>query len=59
MKVKATLKQGQYGFVGGERRYNNDEFEVSKSDFSESWMIPIKPEKPKRPLKRNAKEGGE
>jgi hypothetical protein len=35
MKVKAKLKQGQYGFVGGERRYNDDEFEVNDSDFSE------------------------
>jgi len=59
MKVKAKLKQGQYGFVGGERRYNDDEFEVNDSDFSELWMIPIEPEKPKRPLKRKAKEGGE
>ena len=39
MKVQAT----KLGFVGGQKRYVGDEFDVDKQAFSDKWMKRIEP----------------
>lgn len=62
MKVKAKFAHGKFGFYGGERRYDGDEFELEdKKHFSEKWMIEVKA-KPGRkkadPVVENEAEAG-
>ena len=52
MKVKAKFAQpNKFGFYGGERRYNGDEFDVDPKFFSEKWMVKLEEDKPKRSRK--------
>jgi hypothetical protein len=44
MKVQAT----KLGFVGGQKRYVDDVFEVDKTAYSDKWMKPIAPNPKKR-----------
>ena len=52
MKVKAKFAQpNKFGFYGGERRYNGDEFDVDPNFFSKKWRVKLEEDKPKRSRK--------
>lgn len=54
MKVQAKGADGKMsGFYGNQRRYPGDVFEIDPKAFSESWMVKLEEDKPKR--KRKAK----
>jgi hypothetical protein len=56
MKVKAKLPHDKFGFYGGVRRYNGDQFALTDAKhFSEKWMVK---EDAKSPLSMKSKEGG-
>lgn len=71
MRVKAKFPANKFGFYGGKRRYNGDEFVLaSDAHFSEKWMISLElpkdadeVEKPRRGRKPKeaieAEEGAE
>jgi hypothetical protein len=49
MKVKAKFVNGKFGFYGGMRRRNGDEFVLTDpSHFSKLWMESLEEEKPRR-----------
>lgn len=48
MKVRAKFSAGKYGFLGGQRRYDGDIFDIEPNQFSESWMVKLDDDKPKR-----------
>lgn len=48
MRVKAKFQNGKFGFYGGQRRRNGDEFDIEPDHFSEKWMVNLEDEKPKR-----------
>lgn len=48
MKVKAKFPHNKFGFYGGKRRYDGDEFDCDPKAFSESWMVKLEDDKPKR-----------
>jgi len=49
MRVKAKFKHRKFGYYGGDRRYNGDEFVLAKpEDFSETWMVKLDEDKPKK-----------
>lgn len=62
MKVKATFADGKFGFYGGVRVRDGDEFVLDDpSHFSELWMIKLE-EKPRRgrpPSRENTETEGE
>jgi hypothetical protein len=54
MKVKAKFTVGKFGFYGGIRRYDGDEFELSDpKHFSEKWMVKLDDSKRQRRPKFN------
>ena len=59
MRVKAKFKHRKFGYYGGERRYNGDEFVLAKpEDFSKVWMVKLDEDKPKRTRKSAEDEVG-
>lgn len=55
MKVKAKFTVGKFGFYGGIRRYDGDEFELSDpKHFSEKWMVKLEDSKRQRKPKFEA-----
>jgi hypothetical protein len=48
MRVKAKFAKGKFGFSGGMRRRNGDVFDIDPKDFSETWMVKLDEDKPKK-----------
>jgi hypothetical protein len=58
MKVKAKFTVGKFGFYGGIRRYDGDEFELSDpKHFSEKWMVKLEDSKRQRRPKFSEESG--
>lgn len=58
MRVKAKFSNNKFGFYGGIRRYDGDEFELSDpKHFSEKWMVKLEDSKRQRRPKFNDESG--
>ena len=56
MKVRAKFPENKFGYYGGLRRYDNNEFTLSNPEhFSEKWMVKIGNTRG-RPPKQEAKQ---
>jgi hypothetical protein len=59
MKVKAKFQNGKFGFYGGVRRKDGDEFEITDpKHFSEKWMEKVDEVKRARKPKTEVSDEG-